>query len=159
MPVTSAEDRRTRTKSTAIVSGAAVEEFARHTVRWTSIGVLAISFVGAIMAFNGRWPTTWSFWTHIHWLAAVAGIVLQAFCTMMEWANRKKRLSPGYIGPLLLDIGSTYIGFATLLVPFFVRALERTTLSSVAAQVMAHGAVIVLSWWFAFYPELNLVED
>jgi hypothetical protein len=146
-------------KSPAIVSGETVEEIARHTVRWTSLGVLAVSFIGAIMAFNGQWPTSWRVWEQVSLIAAVAGVVLQGFCTLMEWANRKKRLSPQYLGPLLIDIGSTYIGFAPLLVPIFQRGLQRALLPLLAAQIIAHIAVVVLAWWFAYYPEQNLVKE
>ncbi len=146
-------------KSPAIVRGETVEEFARHTVRWTSLGVLVVSFIGAIMAFNGAWPTSWRVWEEVSILAAVAGIVVQAFCTLMEWANRKKRTSPQYLGPLLVDIGSTYIGFAPLLVPIFQRGLSRATLPLPAAQIVAHTGVVVLAWWFAYYPEQNLVKE
>lgn len=146
-------------KSPAIIRAETVEEVARHTIRWTSLIVLAISFIGAVMAFNGRWPTTWQIWNDVSPVALIAGIVLQGFCTLMEWANRKNRLSPQYIGPLLIDIGSTYIGFAPLLVPVFTRALSRATLPDTIAQVIAHIGVVVLAWWFAYYPEQNLVKE
>lgn len=146
-------------KSPAIIRAETVEEVARHTIRWTSLIVLAISFIGAVMAFNGRWPTTWQIWNDVSPVALIAGIVLQGFCTLMEWANRKNRLSPQYIGPLLIDIGSTYIGFAPLLVPVFARALSRATLPDTIAQVIAHIGVVVLAWWFAYYPEQNLVKE
>ena len=146
-------------KSPAIVRAETVEEIARHTVRWTSLGVLAISFIGAIMAFNGSWPTSWRVWEQVSLLAIIAGIVLQGFCTLMEWANRKRRGSPQYLGPLVLDIGSTYIGFAPLLVPVFQRGLERATLPQLVAQIVAHLAVVILAWWFAYYPEQNLVRE
>lgn len=146
-------------KSPAIVRGETVEEIARHTVRWTSLGVLAVSFIGAIMAFNGQWPTSFRVWEQVSILAALAGILLQGFCTLMEWANRHHRTSPKYLGPLLLDIGSTYVGLAPLLVPIFQRGLTRATLPEPAAQGIAHIAVVVLAWWFAYYPEQNLVKD
>jgi len=146
-------------KSPAIVRAETVEEIARHTVRWTSLSVLAVSFLGAIMAFNGQWPTTWRVWEQVSMLAFIAGVALQGFCTLMEWANRKYRLSPQYLGPLLLDIGSTYVGFAPLLVPVFERGLIRATLPPLVTQVVAHLAVVVLAWWFAYYPEQNLIRE
>jgi len=146
-------------KSPAVIRGETVEEIARHTIRWTSLGVLLVSFVGAVMAFNGTWPTSWRLWENVSPVALIAGLVLQGFCTLMEWANRKKRTSPQYLGPLLLDIGSTYVGFAPLLVPMFQKGLERATLPMIAAQVIAHFAVVVLAWWFAYYPEQNLVRE
>lgn len=146
-------------RSPAIVRAETVEEIARHTVRWTSLIVLAVSFIGAIMAFNGRWPTSWRVWEQVSIIALAAGVLLQGFCTLMEWANRKKRLSPQYLGPLLVDIGSTYIGFAPLLVPLFRRALTRATLPDLAAEVVAHLGVVLLAWWFAYYPEQNLVKE
>jgi hypothetical protein len=151
-------------KSSAIVRGETVEEIARHTMRWTSLGVLAVSFLGAVMAFNGRWPTTWQFWTGAFWenlslIAVIAGVTLQAFCTLMEWANRRKRFSPQYLGPLAIDVGSTYLGFAPLLVPVFVTGLQRAKLGELISAITAHFAVVLLAWWFAYYPEQNLVEE
>lgn len=146
-------------KSPAIIRTETVEEVARHTIRWTSLVVLLTSYVGAIMAFNGRWPTSWQFWHEVSPIAIIAGIVLQSFCTLMEWANRMHRSNPKYLGPLLIDIGSSYVGFAPLLVPVFQKALERATLPTLAAQVIAHVGVVVLAWWFAYYPEQNLVKE
>ena len=111
------------------------------------------------MAFNGHWPTSWRVWEQVSIVALIAGIALQGFCTLMEWANRKRRTTPQYLGPLLLDIGSTYIGFAPLLAPTFQKALERATLPQLAAQLIAHTAVVLLAWWFAYYPEQNLVRE
>lgn len=146
-------------KSPAIVSAEAVEEVARHTVRWTSLGILGLSVAGTIMAFNGRWPTSWRFWDEISVIAATAGVLLQLFCTLMQWAHRKRRFSPQYIGPLLIDILGTYIGFAPLLAPILTRAFTTATLPPIAAQSIAHGSVLLLAWWFAYYPEQNLVEE
>ena len=146
-------------KSPAIVRAETVEELARHTVRWTSLGVLAVSFIGTIMAFNGRWPTSWRVWEEVSLLAFVAGIALQAFCTLMEWANRKRRVSIQYIGPLMIDLAGTYVGFAALLVPVFTRALQRATLPELVATIVAHLGVVLLALWFAYYPETNLVKE
>ena len=52
-------------RSPAIISGETVEQVARHTVRWTSLSVLLVSFTGAVMAFNGGWPTTWRVWEEV----------------------------------------------------------------------------------------------
>ena len=53
-------------KSPAVIRGDTVEEIARHTVRWTSLIVLFASFLGAVMAFNGSWPTNWRVWEGEH---------------------------------------------------------------------------------------------
>lgn len=148
-----------RPKGTAIIKGETIDEVARHTVRWTSLIVLAVSFIGAIIAFNGTWPTSWRFWEHVSLLAIVSGIALQGFCTLMEWANRKRRLTPHYLGPLMLDIGSTYIGFAPLLVPNFQRGLLQAGLPTQIGMVVAHAGVVMLAIWFAYYPEQTLVDD
>lgn len=153
-----------RPKGTAIIKGETVDEMARHTVRWTSLIVLAVSFIGAIIAFNGKWPDTWHVWEGAFWgqlslLAVAGGIILQGFCTLMEWANRKRRLTPQYLGPLALDIGSTYIGFAPLLVPSFKSGLLRAGLPDTVGLVIAHLGVVLLAIWFAYYPEQTLVDD
>src|SRR5437868_4347998 len=146
-------------KSPAIIRAETVEEVARHTIRWTSLGILLISFIGAIMAFNGSWPTSWQFWHEISITAVVAGIILQSFCTLMEWANHKRKGSPQYLAPLILDIASTYVGFTPLLIPIFEKALLHATLPTLAAQIIAHIGVVILAWWVAYYPEQNLIEE
>jgi hypothetical protein len=153
-----------RPKGTAIIKGETVEELARHTVRWTSLFILVASFVGAIIAFNGRWPDTWHlwegrFWTQLSFVAIVAGIALQGFCTLMEWANRKHRYSPKYLGPLTLDIGSTYIGYAPLLIPAFRAGLARAGLPELVTLIIANIGVVLLALWVAYYPEQNLIEE
>lgn len=148
-----------RPKGTAVVRGETVDELARHTVRWTSLIVLAVSFIGAIIAINGRWPTTWRVWEQLSLLAVIGGIAVQGFCTLMEWANRKRRLSIQYIGPLVIDLGSTYIGFAPLLVPPFSRGLKSAGLPETVSLVLAHIGVVLLALWFAYYPEQTLIDD
>src|SRR5215213_7254684 len=145
-------------KGTAVVRGETIDEVARHTVRWTSLLVLAVSFIGAIIALNGRWPTTWRFWEQLSLLAVIGGIVIQGFCTLMEWANRKHRFSIQYLGPLTIDLGSTYIGFAPLLAPAFIKGLLSAGLPQLVATILAHAGVVMLALWFAYYPEQNLVE-
>jgi hypothetical protein len=145
-------------RSAAIVKGSTIDEIARHTVRWTSLGLLVVSFVGAIVAINGAWPNPWYDVRQISLIAAIGGFVLQGFCTLMEWANRKRRLSPKYLGPLVLDLGSTYIGFAPLLAPIFVGGLVRAGLGDTLAAIIAHAGVILLAIWLAYYPEQNLVD-
>ncbi len=143
----------------AIIKAETVDRIALHTVRWTSIGILAVSFIGAIIAFNGRWPTTLRFWEEVSILAIIGGILLQGFCTLLEWANRKHRFSIKYLGPLTLDVGSTYIGFAPLLVPLFSRGLDRAQLPHSLSLIIAHAGVVILALWFAYYPEQNLIEE
>jgi hypothetical protein len=146
-------------RSSAIIRGATVEKVATQTIRWTSLAILACSFVGAIIAFNGRWPSTWRVWEQVSIVALVGGLLLQVFCTLMEWANRKRRHSPRYFVPLILDVGSTYIGFAPLIAPFFRDGLARAGLPDPLPSLLAHAGVILLSLWFAYYPEQNLIED
>lgn len=144
---------------TAIIPGEAVEAAYIHTVRWTSVVVLVVSFVSAMIALNGHWPTPiYAVWT-LSPIAIVGGFALQGFCTLAEWANRKRRLDPRYLAPLALDIGTTYVGFAPLLVPIFTAALARAGLPVGVAQFGAHAGVILIAAWFAYYPETTLVKD
>lgn len=150
--------RQPTPRSAAIVKGSTVDEIARHTVRWTSLGLLVVSFVGAIIAINGAWPSPWYDVRQISLIAAIGGILLQVFCTLMEWANRKRRFTPQYLGPLAIDLGSTYIGFAPLLAPIFAGGLARAGLGDTLARVIAHAGVVMLAIWLAYYPEQNLVD-
>ena len=146
-------------KSTAIIREQTVNEAARHTVRWTSLAVLSGSFVGTIMAFNGGWPTSWQLWTQVSFLAIIAGILVQAFCTLMQWANRNERHSPKYLAPVAIDIAATYVGYAMLLIPIFQTALRNAMLPEDVASILAHAGVVIVAIWAAVYPEQNLVEE
>lgn len=146
-------------KSAAIVRGVVVEEAARHTIRWTSIGVLFLSVAGTIAAFNGAWPRSWRFWEDVSLIAIVVGGGLQALCTVLEWGYRHHRTDPRYFVPLLFDIGGTYAGFAPLLVPVFALAFVRAGLPGSATLIIGHAGVILLSILAAYYPEQTLVSD
>ena len=79
------------------------------------------------MAFNASWPGSWAFWRDVSPLAILAATVLQAFCTLMEWANHKRRWTPQYLGPLTLDVGSSYIALAPILAPVFTANLAKAS--------------------------------
>lgn len=136
-----------------------MEAAANHTIRWTSLIVLAASFLGTIIAINGRWPTSWRFWEQVSTLAIVGGIALQGLFTLFEWGFRKRRLDPRYFAPFLLDVAGTYIGYSLLLVPAFTTAFVRTGLPEPGPALLAHLGVVLLSVFAAYYPEQNLVDD
>ena len=148
-----------RAKPTAILRGETAEAAANFTIRWTSIIVLAASFIGTIMAINGRWPTSLQFWREVSIVAIVAGLVFQGIFTLFQWGFRKRRTDPRYFVPFLLDVAATYIGYSILLIPPFTAAFERTGLPAPAPAILAHGGVILLSIFAAYYPEQNLVDD
>jgi len=151
--------RQPAPRGTAIVKGETIDAVYAHTVRWTSVLVLVVSFIGAMVALNGRWPTPiYAVWT-LSPIAIVGGLVLQGFCTLAEWANRKRRLDPRYLAPLALDIGTTYIGFAPLFLPTFTTALDTAGMPASAAQIGAHVGIILIAVWFAYYPEVTLIKD
>lgn len=160
MPVVSSEDRPVRRKHpTAIVSAATVERAANRTIQVSSFIVLGGSFVGTIMAINGRWPDQWDFWVDLSPLAVIAGILIQGFCTLMEWGSRRQRFSLRYGFPFLIDVVGTYIGYAALFVPLLVAGFVAGRMSAVLALVIAHLIVLVGSAFVAYWPEMNLVED
>lgn len=148
-----------RAKPTAIISGQTAEAAANITIRWTSLIVLAGSFVGTIAAINGRWPTSWDFWREVSPIAIIAGLIFQSIFTLFQWGFRKRRTDPRYFVPFLLDVAATYIGYAVLLVPLFTAAFERTGLPAPFPTVLAHAGVLLLSIFAAYYPEQNLVDD
>lgn len=151
-------------KPTAIVSGDCAERAANGVIRYTSIIVLVTSFVGTIVAINGRWPNTWQFWTAGFWsqvslLALVGGCAIQGLCTLFEWGFRRRRLDPRYFVPFLIDMAATYVGFGIILVGPFTTAFTRTNLAAPIPAILAHLGVLLLSAFAAYYPEQNLVDD
>ncbi len=160
MPVTSTDDRQVRRKHpTAVVSAAAVERVANRTIQVSSFVVLAGSFIGTIMAINGRWPDQWDFWKDVSPIAVIAGIAIQSFCTLMEWGSRRKRFSLRYGFPFLIDVVGTYIGYAALFVPMLVAGFLTARMAPTLALVVSHIIVLVGSVFVAYWPEMNLVED
>lgn len=136
-----------------------MEALANHTIRWTSFIVLAASFVGTIVAINGRWPTTWRFWEQLSVFALVGGVALQCLFTLFQWGFRKHHLDPRYLVPFVLDVAATYIGYSILLIPGFTAAFTRTGLPAPGPVVLAHLGVVLISAFAAYYPEQNLVDD
>src|SRR5687768_14916220 len=106
-----------RAKPTAILRGDTAEAAANFAIRWTSLIVLAASFLGTIMAINGRWPTSWQVWREVSVVALVAGVAFQGIFTLFQWGFRKRRTDPRYFVPFLLDVAATYLGYSVLLVP------------------------------------------
>jgi hypothetical protein len=105
-------------------------------------------------------------WWDIRALPASAiwwGLAIQAPITLAEFAQRHKRNGWGYRAPLIIDVGSTFLGYRPIIVPWLLAALH----SGGAAQasgidvyvIVAHLAALFLAWFVAQFPELVLVDD
>jgi len=150
-----------RRKDTAMLSGAAID---RGAVRWMQIGAWLIlfgSFAGSVAAFNGGWAPVladkWHFWRGIDPLAAGVGVTLQVIITWTEWHNRHKKTGAWYLLALLIDVILTFVGYDSLLSPFFASGMIRLTHGSTAA-IVGSLLTLVLSVVVAIFPETVLVD-
>jgi hypothetical protein len=154
---------KSRASDTAIVDSDTVERVAAHTVRWTSLGVLIVSYIGTTLALNGGVPELpisqlIKLWPWVSPLAAAGALVIQGLCTVLEWGYRKHRSDPRYFVPLLFDIGGTYMGYAPLLVALFAAGLARAGMAGALAGFLGHIGVVLLAVLAAYYPEQTLVD-
>ena len=163
-PLSSRPIKSPRNKPTAIINQDTAEWAAIHTIRWSSIGVLVASFVGTIVALNGGVPQLpvsglLKFWTWVSPIAVLGGVIIQGLCTTLEWGFRKRRSDPRYFVPLIFDFGGTYLGYAPLLVPFLANGFTRAGIGGIAATIIGHIGVALLSILAAYYPEQNLIDE
>jgi hypothetical protein len=95
--------------------------------------LLALSFLGTVVAFHrGNWAV-WKFWSEGNNL--ISGVTffalgLQVWCTGFQWFNRMNRKSIWYIQAYLLDMPFTTIGLTPIFLAIFqmivVQALGMT---------------------------------
>jgi len=132
-------------------------------VRLSAIVVLYGSWLGTAMLLAGAVPAPW--WD-IRALPASAiwwGLAIQAPITLAEFAQRHKRNGWGYRAPLIVDVGSTFLGYRPIIVPWLLTALHSGSAPGQASDIMyviaANGASLFLAWFVAQFHELVLVGD
>lgn len=136
---TMAERRR---KRTAIIDGTRLASARTPLEQGIAWALLALSFIGAVLAFNGNrpWPLS---------VAAVClGIGLQLVVTALEWVYQPKRtgLTGWYLVPLLFGAGSTLIGLGQYILPYLERSLA--SVAALRAPLASSGipAYTVTAW-------------
>jgi hypothetical protein len=151
-----------RRKDTAVIRGETVDKAAIGIMRYGAIVLLAVSFVGSVVALNGGWAPiieAWPKpWLGVSVLAAVVGIGLQAWLTMIQWHKRHNKLSLLYITHLTIDATLTFLGFYPILVPFLTGGFDKLGLEAQSAQNAAFALTAVLAFILAKIPEEMLVD-
>ena len=137
-------------------------------MQYGAIALLLISFLGSVVAFNTGWPlrsgwvpiiAAWPRpWQGINPWAAVAGVVLQGWLTLVEWHKRHQKWSLLYISHLGIDAGLTWGGYYPILGPFFAAGLLKLNVASPWNAWLALVIVVVLAVIVAKVPEELLVE-
>jgi hypothetical protein len=109
--------RRAR-KDTAIVDGTTLTHFQPAFERWLAYALLALSFFGAVLAFNRG-----QLWPIAPW-AAAAGIALQLPVTAVQWMYNPRRsgLNIPYGIAFLFGAASSVFGFGPILLPHLTTA-------------------------------------
>lgn len=147
-----------RRKDTAIIDGRSLVGVQSPLEQIAALGLLLLSFAGAILAFNSghAWPMTWQ--------AATAGIALQLTVTAVEWIYHPARngINRWYVVSFLFGAGSTAIGFGPILHPWLVdifRGFDLPMVYGVPGATLAGGIVLVaLSAILEVAPENILVD-
>jgi hypothetical protein len=150
-PVTSRPLPETKRKHSAIVRGATLDRMRPGFERLVGVGLLSLSFAGSVLAFNGGWGAS------INWLGVTAGISTQVLVTVIEWLYRHQRLSWQYGGVLLIDIGTTIVGFSPLILLPIVSLL--TAIGAVEyTGIIGWGVIVLASILLAAVPERILID-
>jgi hypothetical protein len=151
-----------RRKDTALIRGETVDKAAVGIMRYGAIALLAMSFLGSVVALNGGWQPiieAWPKpWLGVSVLAAVVGVGLQSWLTMIQWHKRHNKLSLLYITHLTIDATLTFLGYYPILVPFFAGGFTKISLSTSEAQYAAFALTAVLALILAKIPEEMLVD-
>lgn len=158
-PIAPARDQRT-----AIIKREQAAWLLKWILRVLAIITLYGSWLGAAMLLAGGPPTPWWDMGKLPTNAILWGFAIQAPITLAEFANRHRRSSWSYRIPLILDVGSTYLGFRPIIVPWLYVALHGSApdpalgLGLGLYAVIANIIALFLAWVAARFPELTLVE-
>jgi hypothetical protein len=143
-----------RVKKSAVISQRDLNEVRSHFERAVGILLLLFSVIGSVIAFNGGWPGIaaghWSF------TGVLAGLGVQAGCTLIEWLYRVRRLSAPYLIALVVDTGSTIVGFGPI---FHDQLTTKLPIAQDLASWLAWGIIGAVALLLAFAPEGVLIDD
>ena len=158
-----------REKKTAVVRGETVDRVAVGMMRYGAISILAVSFVGSVVALNTGWPlrsgwqpiiAAWPRpWEGISPLAVVVGLLVQGWLTLVQWHKRKQKRGLLYLSHLGTDAALTCVGYYPILGPIFAAALAKLTLPQPWDALIAAVIMVLLAFVVAKVPEEMLVEE
>jgi hypothetical protein len=166
---TARTQRAVRHKETALVSGATVDRAAIGVMRYGALGLLTISFVGSIVAFNTGWPlrsgwapiiAAWPQpWEGVSPWAPVVGVALHGWLTLVQWHKRHEKRSLLYLSHLGVDAALTFAGYVPVLGPLFAAGLAKLGAPAPWDTRASWAIVAVLAVIVAKVAEELLVDD
>lgn len=150
------EEARPPRRSSAFISGKHLDSSAPTVVRWSSILLILLSFLGTIVAFHGN---DWQALRSPSMPRLLAAVALQAWCTAFEWYNRKRKRSFWYVQAFVLDVLPSTYAFAGV-VSFFLSILTPTAALAVLQALDFHGmnAYTALIWLVAAFAGVQLAR-
>ncbi len=151
-----------RSFDTAIIDGETMDRIGVAFVRAAAFVLLGIGLFGSILAFDGDWQPSWTFWRGLNPWAVLAGLALQIEITIVEWWRADK---PGfdlaYWGHLLLDTGLMLWGWWPVVGLLVSNALYRafgSEGSQTSFQIVTAIVLAILAFFIARQPERWLVR-
>lgn len=152
------QERRlqSRRNPTAILSGKRIDSSRPSVVRWSSILLILLSFLGTIVAFHGN---DWQALRSPSMPRLLAAVALQAWCTAFEWYNRKRKRSFWYVQAFVLDVLPSTYAFAGV-VSFFLSILMPIPVRATLQTLDFHGmnAYTALIWLVAAFAGVQLAR-
>lgn len=156
------EHIRRRRRRTAVLSGATVDVATTNIIRTAAGVMLVASFIGSIAALNGGWEPVVAAWPRpwegLSLSAALAGVLIQGWLTVVQLNQRRRKLGLLYLSHLIPDVGLTAIGYAPVVLPFLMGGFTRAGLAPDAAFWLAGGILLGGAVSLAMVPEHILID-
>lgn len=150
----SVESKPLRSKQSAIVSRATLDQQRGAFERFTALGILFFSFAGTIAALSGGWT---ALATQPRITPIVSGIAAQIALTATQYWYGSGRGPWRYRIAVVIDAALTTIGYGPLITPWLTPYLAERGAGEVA-PLLAWGLIGVLSFLVAWYPERTLID-
>lgn len=145
-------------KKSAVITQRQLDRSRPYFERYASWALLALSFLGSVVAFHGGdWAAirTWQLRTD----AVIGGVVLQSLCTYVEWSYRHRRFHPLYLFVLALDAGPTAIGYYPIVRGPLSYISGVIGLQGSQATTFVYVAVGIAALLLAWLPESRMIDD
>lgn len=138
------QPRRTAPRTSALIHNDQLDDSRPILVMVSGCLLVVFSFILSGVAFHGGdWRAAFTQPSAARWALAFG---VQAYCTVMEWFNRKRKASPWYWSALILDMLSSVGGLLApvrLLLYVFVGMLWPVVYNSLGVTPV--GATIPIS--------------